>query len=81
MKLQQYRDWLTMTPTQKVKGEMILWEIKFKKQHKRIPTPDEYKQTEAELIAELPTPEEYQMQLFGEVVFKGKVMDLFDEQK
>lgn len=79
LRVQEYKDWLKITDKQKVKGELMMWEIRYKKRNNRLPTPDELAKKEAELIKQLPTNEEKQIQLFGKIIVKNDMPGLFDE--
>ena len=80
LRVQEYKDWLKLTDKQKVKGELIIWEMRFKKRNNRLPTPDELANKEAELVKQLPTNEEKQIQLFGKIIVKNDIPGLFDKE-
>jgi hypothetical protein len=77
-KIERYKEWLSMTDRQKVKGELMFWEIRYKKRNDRMPTTDELRSKEDELIKKLPTNEEKQIQIFGEVIYQDNELNLFD---
>lgn len=79
--VEQYRFELQAKPEQKVYGELILWVRDYKKQNNnRHPTPQEKKVKREKLIKGLPSLEERQKQIFGEVVFKAKTPEAFEEE-
>jgi hypothetical protein len=55
-----------MTLNQKVKGELWIWEHRFSREQGRKPTLEEMAEKERELIAELPSEQEYRRRLFGD---------------
>ncbi|MBD3342320.1 MAG: hypothetical protein GF353_24685, partial [Candidatus Lokiarchaeota archaeon] len=69
-KINYYKEWLQMSDKQKVKGELVLYEMRFRKRNNRMPTIDELAKEEEKLLKQLPTNEEKQIQLFGKVVFQ-----------
>ena len=65
-KEEHFQQWCSMTPQQKVKGVLWIWEHRFAREHARKPTVEEMKEKERELIANLPSTEEYSRTLFGD---------------
>ncbi|MBD3253510.1 MAG: hypothetical protein GF383_00375 [Candidatus Lokiarchaeota archaeon] len=80
-KINNYKEWLQMSEKQKVKGELVLYEMRFRKRNNRMPTIDELAKEEEKLLKQLPTNEEKQIQLFGKVVFQEATPSLFDESE
>lgn len=65
-KEEQYRQWLSLSDEQKIKGDLWLWHHRFKKAQQRNPLPEEIDAQKLELISKLPTPEEKRRQIFGD---------------
>lgn len=66
IKIEDYQTWLNQTPEEKVKGEIWLWEHQYKKDHNgQQPTLEEKQNKEQELIQQIPTEEQKQVELFG----------------
>jgi len=63
-KQRQFDDWLKTTPEQKVKGALIFWQMRFKREQKRPPTAGETETKRQELLEALPTPQQRWQQLF-----------------
>jgi len=63
--VEQYREWIEMTPEEKVRGELWVWDNQYRKVHNHPPSPDEKQAKQQELIEQLPTDEEKQTQIFG----------------
>ena len=72
IKIEDYRSELQITPEQKIYGEQILWERDYKREHNRTPTTEEKTIKRAELIANLPTPQQRQEQIFGKILFSAE---------
>ncbi len=67
--VKQYQDWLKLAPEERIKGRLDLKITTHQMKHKRPPDETQIKQWQQELIETLPTPEEYQVQLFGSIIF------------
>ena len=66
MKIEDYQTWLNQTPEEKVKGEIWFWEHQYKKDHNgQAPTLEEKQSKQQELIQQIPTEEQKQVELFG----------------
>lgn len=77
VKVDRYKEWLAMTPRERVKGDLWVWEFQYRKGHnEQLPTADEKQAKEQELIGQLPTDEEKQIQIFGSPLEDTK--DLFE---
>jgi len=66
-KIYEYKQWQEMTPTERVKGDLWVWEFQYKKEHGQQPTTEQQQAKQQELIEQLPTEEEMQIQLFGKI--------------
>jgi len=67
--VKQYQEWLTLTPAERVKPKLDFKITGYQLKHKQPPDETQIKAWQQELIEVLPTPEEYQMQLFGRIIF------------
>ena len=76
-----WKKWVETSPEQKVQGDLIIWKSRFKKENHRLPSIEEIKAKEQELIQALPSDEETQISIFGEVKYKDNTMDLFEDSK
>ena len=56
--------WLNISDEEKVKGDLWLWEFRFKKDQGIEPTADQIEAKKQELIFKLPTPEEMRKRTF-----------------
>lgn len=71
---EDWRSWVSMTPKQRVVGEVWAWASQYKREHDgQEPSPQAYADKEAELIAALPSNTEKQQQLFGFVKYPEQV--------
>jgi len=68
--VKQYQEWLTLTPIERVKAKLDFKITGYQLKHKRPPDETQIKAWQQELIEVLPTPEEYQMQLFRRIIFQ-----------
>jgi len=59
----------------------MIWQTRFKRENNRLPTIEETKEKEQELIKALPSNEEMQIKIFGEVKYKNDNLDLFEDNK
>ena len=59
----------------------MIWQTRFKRENNRLPTIEETKIKEQELINALPSNEEMQIKIFGEVKYKNDNLDLFEDNK
>lgn len=63
---EEWQIWNSMTPKQKVVGDLWTWVAKYKREHNGSePSKEEYERKEIELIDTLPSHTEKQQQLFG----------------
>jgi len=76
-----WQKWLETSPSQKVYGDLMIWQTRFKRENNRLPTIEETKEKEQELIKALPSNEEMQIKIFGEVKYKNSNLDLFEDNK
>lgn len=67
--VKQYQDWLNATPEERIKAKLDFTITGHQLKHKRPPDETQIKQWQQELIEAIPTPEEYQIQLFGRIIF------------
>ena len=65
----QYQEWLKLTPEERIKAKLDFKIFGHQLKQKRPPDESQIKQWQQELIEAIPTPEEYQMQLFGRIIF------------
>lgn len=65
----QYQEWLKLTPEERIKAKLDFTITGHQLKHKRPPDETQIKQWQQELIEAIPTPEEYQIQLFGRIIF------------
>ena len=65
-----WKSWYTMTPQQRVQGDLLFWKVAYKREHSgNEPITDLLRQKEAELIATLPSSKEKQNEIFGYVKY------------
>ena len=76
-----WKKWVESSPEQRVYGDLFIWKSRFKRENQRLPSIDEIKAKEQELIQALPSDEETQISIFGEVKYKDNTMDLFEDNK
>jgi len=67
--VKQYQDWHKLTPEERIKAKLDFKIFGHQLKHKRPPDETQIKQWQQELTETIPTPEEYQMQLFGRIIF------------
>ena len=65
-KEKRFSEWLRMSDEEKIKGNLWIWKLRFKKEQGTEPTPEQIEEKKQELISELPTPEEKRKQIFGD---------------
>lgn len=63
-KEREYQQWLETPDEEKIKGDLWIWDHRFKKEHKRNPSPEEIETKRRDLILNLPSPEEKRKQIF-----------------
>jgi len=68
--VQQYQNWLKLAPEERIKEKLDFSIAGFQLKHKRPPNNQEIEQLKKELLNAIPSPEEYQKQLFGKVIFQ-----------
>jgi hypothetical protein len=61
-----YRDWAAMSDEEKAAGQLWVWRLRFKRNNQRDAKPEEIQAQKAEIMNNLPTPEEYRKRLFTE---------------
>lgn len=76
-KVEEWQQWQSQTPEQKVTGELWQWSRRFEKENSQLPTTEERQVKQAKLIQALPTDEERYQQIFGKRLKKSEA--LFDE--
>jgi hypothetical protein len=57
-KEREYQEWLNTPDEEKIKGDLWIWQHRFKKEYQRNPSQDEIEAKKHLLICKLPTPEE-----------------------
>ena len=67
--VKQYQDWLKLAPEERIKSRLDFKITAHQMKHKRPPDETQIKRWQQELIETIPTPEEYQVQLFGSIIF------------
>ena len=78
-KIDGYKKWVETSPEHKIYWSIEKWKKEYRKKHSRLPSIEEIKNKEKELINELPTDEEKQIEIFGKVIYKGKTLELFKD--
>lgn len=68
--VKQYQDWLKLAPEERVNQRLESFKTLYQGLHKRQPNEQEIEERRKELTESLPTPEEYQVQLFGRIIFQ-----------
>ena len=79
-KIDSYKQQIETPVEGLVYGDLMLWEIRYKKEHGQPPTPKEKEAKQKELIEKRPTNKELQEQLFGKVVFKEKTLEPIENE-
>lgn len=64
-KEREYQQWLNTPDEEKIKGDLWIWDHRFKKEQKRNPSPEEIETKKRDLILNLPNLEEKRRQIFG----------------
>ncbi len=64
----EFRDWLKLTDEEKVSGHIWIWKMRFKRENGREATSTELQEQKAELLANIPTPEEYKKVLLNQLI-------------
>lgn len=72
MKVSEHQEWMRESDEEKIRGQLGRWEICCEKEE-YILTKEEREAKKKELIANLPTPEEKQRQLFGKLYLFEKL--------
>ena len=67
--VKQYQEWLKLTSEERIKAKLDFTITGNQLKHKQPPDETQIKQWQQELIEAIPTPEEYQIQLFGRIIF------------
>jgi len=68
--VKQYQDWLKLAPEERVNQRLEPWKTLYQGLYKRQPNEQQIEERRKELTESLPTPEEYQVQLFGRIIFQ-----------
>ena len=71
-KVEEWQQWQSQTPEQKVTGELWQWSRRFEKENSRLPTPDEKHQQQQQLTQALPTDDQRYEQIFGKPLKKSE---------
>lgn len=64
----EFRSWLTLTDEEKISGHLHLWKLRFKRENGRLATSEEINEQKADLLANIPTPEEYKKVLLNQLI-------------
>lgn len=79
-KVDDYKFWFESKPEHKVSWDLRHWEKGYKNQHAREPTSEETKFKQEQLIKNLPSNEQMQIQILGKVIFKENCLELIDKK-
>lgn len=63
-----FRDWLKLSAEEKIVGQTWMWRIRFKRENGREPSSEQVGEQKAELLANIPTPEEYKKALLNQLI-------------
>ncbi len=67
--VKEYQEWLKLAPEERVNLRLEAWKSIYQGLHKRPPNEQEIEERRKEQTETIPTPEEYQIQLFGRIIF------------
>jgi len=68
--VKEYQEWLKLAPEERVNQRLEAWKTLYQGFRKRQPNEQEIEARRKELTESVPTPEEYQVQLFGRIIFQ-----------
>lgn len=64
----EFQSWIKLTDEEKVSGHVMLWKLRFKRENKREASIEEIQNQKGDLIANLPSPEEYKKVLLNQLI-------------
>jgi len=77
-KVDNYKNWLESKPEHKVYWALHQWQKRYQEEHGSGPSAEDVRQQQSLLISELPSNEQKQIEIFGEVVFKPNGLELLE---
>ncbi len=64
----EFQNWMKLTNEEKIVGHLWRWKSRFKRENDREPSFEETAEQKSELLANIPTPEEYKKALLNELI-------------